>query len=122
MTPAVPLALSSAPGWIGAGLAGRERVLSAESEVIVVGADDDVLVGLAGDVGGDIVHGLDGALHVEIGVHANGIGEGEGLRLEVLIDIALDLFQALAGIGEPLFDARFLDLNEAECGRWWGPR
>ena len=56
------------------------------------------------------------ALYIQIGIHANRVGEGEGLRLEVLIDIALNLFQALAGIGKPLFDAGFLDLHKRNAG------
>ena len=103
-------------GVYGAGLAGRERVLSAQPQVIVVRADDDVFIGLAGQEGSHVVHGLDGALDVEIGVHADGIGEGEGLGLEVLIDRGFNFLQALAGIGEPLFDAGFLHLHKRNAG------
>ena len=38
-------------GVYGAGLAGRERVLSAQPQMIVVRADDYVFIGLAGQVG-----------------------------------------------------------------------
>ena len=49
--------------------------------------------------------GLDGAFHVEIGIDLERCGEGEGLGLEVLIDLGLNVVERLAGVGEPLIDA-----------------
>ena len=45
-------------GMDGSDLRGRERVLVAQAQMVVMRADDYVFVGLAGEVGGDVVRGF----------------------------------------------------------------
>ncbi len=47
ITPAVPLALSSAPGWIVPVRLGASEYCPPKPQVIVMRADDDVLIGLS---------------------------------------------------------------------------
>ena len=56
-TPAVPDALSSAPGMNLADLRRRERIVVPIAKMIVVRAEDHVFVGLAGQIRQHIVHG-----------------------------------------------------------------
>ena len=53
-------------GMHGAGQRGRQGELSAQTQVIVMRADDDVFVGLAGQVSDDVVDGLQHTLHVDV--------------------------------------------------------
>ena len=96
ITPAVPEALSSAPGMDRPGQRRRHRELLAQPQVIVMRADHDVLGRLARQVSGHVVYGLDHALHVHVLGDRNESGQREGARLQVLVDVRFKVVQILA--------------------------
>ncbi len=80
----------------------RERIGIAVTQMIVVRADDDVFVGLAGKIGEDVAYGgverID--MHVDAQVQRGGKGEGSGLG--ACVDLVLHGGERFARGGEPI--------------------
>ena len=81
---------------IGAGVdlvrIGRAAAEAAVAEMVVVGADDDVLVGVpavAGKAGDDVLEVIGDAIEGDIAFDAD-FAEGEGARGELLVDLGLE--------------------------------
>src|ERR1700722_7361429 len=103
-------------GMDGARKGGRHGELPAQAEMIVMRADDHVLAGFAGQVRGDVVDRFHFTSDIDIQVQAQRFGQGEGFRMQVLIDAALDGFQVLAAQGQPAVHYAGFDLDELDAG------
>ncbi len=102
-------------GVNGSQLVGRERVLVAQAQVVVMRPDDDILGRLAAQITGDIVHrlGVVNQIHGQIDFH---LSQRERARLQVFVNLIFDLFEVAALRAQPLFGRRGLHLYEENPG------
>ena len=105
-------------GMHRADLRGRERMLVAQAQMIVVRADDHVLGGLARQVGRDIVnrldlvHQIDGQIHLELWQERTSAASD-------LVDVLGDFAQVAAFGVQPRFGGSLLSLARRGCRRRW---
>src|SRR5579862_6222478 len=83
--------------------------------MIVMRADDDVFVGFAGQVGGDVVDDFRFGADVDREVDRE-IREGEGVGTAVLIDLLRNCVEVLACGLRPIVGGFGLDANEEDSG------
>ena len=114
-TPAVPEALSSAPGWIWPICEGASELESPVAQVIVVRADDDVFVGLAGKIREHVVHPGVGRLDVNLQRELQRLRKRKRCRLAQVVDLLLHLGQRLARRLEPALGDRVLHLQQHDA-------
>ena len=107
---------------IGTGmhLPGRaQRKLLAEAEVVVMRADHDIFVGVAGKIGGYVAHLPGLALDVHREIDLERVWKRERLRLEIFVDLFAQHLQILACGFEPggrLFSANLHKRNAGIAG------
>ena len=101
--PAVPEALSSAPGCSCPICEGARESKVTAAEMIVMRTENHIFVGFAGEIGQDVVHFCVGGLNIdrERGVH--GIGKAKDAGLRGGIDLILHVFQRFASGLKPAF-------------------
>ncbi len=105
---------------VGAGmdladLRGRQRVGITAAQVIVMRADDDVLVGLARKIGQHVVHPRVRRLDVHLHGELQRLRKSERRRLAEVVDLLLDLSQRLAGRLEPALGDGVLHLQQHDA-------
>src|ERR1700728_3123774 len=83
--------------------------------MVVMGADDNVFVGFAGKVRGDIVHGFGLGADVDGEVHGE-IRDRERVGMAVLIDLFREGAEILAGVLDPVFGCIVFDTDEEDAG------
>src|ERR1039458_6859819 len=86
--------------------------------MIVMGADDQVFIRLAGQIAHYIVHGPDDPLHIDVLADFDARNR-ERPRLDVGIDALLDFHEIFARAPEPGFDDVFPDLHEENARVGW---
>ncbi len=93
-----------------------QRIVVATTEMIVVRANDDVLIGLARQVSEDVVHGGPRRFDVDVDGHVQRIGKSERLRLGGVVDLSLHVCKRLACALAPPVRRIILHLHQDDPG------
>src|SRR5260370_32790187 len=94
----------------------RKRIVIAAAQMIVMRANDDVLVRLSRQIGEHIIYGSAGALNIDLQRNLEIRGKSERVRIRGRVDLILNVGQRLPRGCKPLLRGGIFHLQEKYPG------